>query len=149
MEKLAKFLVQAKTNTYASGDEGVERELPDSCKELIYDKGDFKYRDRYFGHNPFVGEEIVWRGNEVIWGMNYYGTVLSNKISTKEVYEFLKKAMQQVSKERPFRGPENFNEVDFEYVDKSYGDIKMFHGTETILFKEQEVYRLYYHGGSM
>ena len=57
--------------------------------------------------------------------------------------------MRQVVEERPFRGPDNFKEGGFEYVDKSSGDIKMFCGTETILFKGQEVYRLYYHGGCM
>lgn len=57
--------------------------------------------------------------------------------------------MRQVGAERPFRGPDDFKEGDFEYIDKSYGDINMFHGTETILFKGQEVYKLYYHGGHM
>ncbi len=146
---LAKFLIQAKTNTYASGESAPKSVLTDGCKELIYCEDNFKYRDRYFGHNPFMGEEIVWRGDEMIWGMNYYGTVRSDKISSRKVYNFLKKAMRQVGAERPFRGPSNFKEGDFEYVDKSHGDINMFRGVETILFKGQEVYKLYYHGGCM
>ena len=145
--KLAKFLIQAKISTYASGDASVERELPDGCKELIYSEGGFEYRDRYFGHDPFMGEEIVWHNDTIVWGMNYYGTVLSDEVSTKKVYIFLKKVMRQVTEARPFRGPDSFKEGDFEYVDKSDGNMKMFYGTETILYKEQEIYRLYYHGG--
>ena len=57
--------------------------------------------------------------------------------------------MRQVVETRPFRGPEKFKEGDFEYVDKSQGDINMFRGVEKIFHKGQEVYRLYYHGGCM
>ena len=167
---LAKFLIQAKTNTYASNGESPpslkatarqdppslkvtawqrEKILSDGSKEFEFEEKGFRYRDRYFGHDPFMGEEIVWHDDEVVWGMNYYGALLSDEISSREVYEFLKKAMRRVTKERPFRGPDNFKEGDFEYVDKSYGDINMFRGTEMILFKGQEVYRLYYHGGGL
>ena len=147
--ELAKFLVQAKVNTYASGDTEVERKLFDGCKELVYREDGLKYRDRYFGGNPFIGEEIVWSENDIVWGMNYYGTVFSDEVSAKSVYQFLQKAMRQITEDRPFRGPENFKKGDFKYVDKSNGSINMFQGIETILYKEREVYRLCYHGGLM
>ena len=147
--ELAKFLIQAKTNTYASKGEGGEKILSEGSKEFEFEEKEFKYRDRYFGHDPFMGEEVVWRGAKIVWGMNYYGLASSDKVPSREVYEFLKKAMRQIVETRPFRGPDNFKEGDFEYVDKSHGDIKMFHGKETILFKGQEVYQLYYHGGCM
>jgi len=38
---------------------------------------------------------------------------------------------------------------DFEYIDESTGDITAFSGTEKILFKGQEIYRLDYHGGAV
>ena len=145
--KLAKFLIQAKTNTYASNGEDKEKILSDGSKEFEFEEKGFKYRDRYFGHDPFIGEEVVWRGARTVWGMNYYGSVLSGEVLSREVYEFLKKAMRQVTEKRPFRGPDNFKEGDFEYIDRSNGDINVFCGTETILFKGQEVYQLYYHGG--
>ena len=157
--KLAKFLIQAKINTYASAWQSPpslkatawqkEKILSDGSKEFKFKEKEFRYRDRYFGYDPFIGEEIVSYDDEVVWGMNYYGKVLSDEISTKQVYKFLKRAMREVTEDRPFRGPDNFKESDFEYVDKSYGDISMFHGMETTLFKGKEVYRLYYHGGSM
>ena len=146
---LVKFLILAKTNTYASNGEGGEEVLSDRSKELEFEEKGFKYRDRYFGSNPFIGEEIVWSGEDRIWGMNYYGAVSSEEVSEEEIYEFLKKAMRRVSEKRPFRGPDNFKEGDFEYIDKSNGDIKMFSGVEKIFFKGKEIYRLYYHGGCL
>ena len=64
-KKLSDFLVKAKINTYASG------------KEFDFEEKEFRYRDRYFGFNPFIGEEVVWQKKEIIWGMNYYGRIVS------------------------------------------------------------------------
>lgn len=146
---LKEFLVLAKINTYATAGEGGEKILEDGCKELSFSKEDFAYRDRYFGSNPFVGEEIIWQDNRVIWGMNYYGSAISDEISVKEIYEFLKESMQKVTAERPFRGPNDYKKEDFEYSDKSEGDINFFRGEECIKYKGKEVYKLYYHGGKM
>lgn len=79
--------------------------------------------------------------------MNYYGFMLSDAVGSNEVYGFLRKAMGLVEEHRPFRGASNFKEGDFEYNDKSQGDITRFRGTEAIFFKGKEVYRLEYHGG--
>jgi len=152
IEKFKEFLVNAKIKTYASEREGGEKVNPDGGKELNFSKGDFKYIDRYYGFNPFIGEEIVWFNDKFIWGMNYYGTVYNHVvsadiISVKQVYTFLQEAMRQVKKERPFRGPDNFKKGDFEYIDKSEGDVDNFKGSEIIFYKGQEVYRLDYHGG--
>jgi hypothetical protein len=72
--RFEQFLIKAKLHTYASSGESGERSLEDGCKELAFQEGESKYRDRYFGWNPFVGEEVVWQGEQVIWAMNYYGT---------------------------------------------------------------------------
>jgi hypothetical protein len=145
--ELSKFLVKAKISTYASSGEANERVLEDGAKELTFEDGEFKYRDRYYGFNPFVGEEIVWKDDKIVWSMNYYGKVASLVVSAKEIYKFLQQAMRQIKEDRPFRGPNNFKSGDFEYIDKSSGDVNDFSGTEKILFKGQEIYRLIYHGG--
>ena len=87
--ELIKFLIKAKINTYASSGEGGEQILNDGYKELVYNESDFKYQDRYYGFNPFIGQEIAWQSNKKIWGMNYYGGAVSDKIPAKEVYQFL------------------------------------------------------------
>ena len=145
--KLKKFLVKAKINTYASGGEEQEVDLEDGSKELVYKEGELEYRDRYFGSNHFIGEEIVWKDKKTVWGMNYYGKILSKEIDAKMVYEFLKKALLQVEESIPFRGPKVFNRGAFSYRNSSSGSINEFHGVEIILYQGRRVYELEYHGG--
>ncbi len=143
------FLLKAKLRTYATGGEGNEQDLEDGTREMSYREGDFFYRDRYFGFNPFIGEEVVWRNGRVIWGMNYYGMVTDESAQGKEIYNFLKKAVQRISAERPFRGPGEYHEEDFLYQDDSEGDVNQFSGEEKILFHGKQVYFLKYHGGKV
>ena len=81
--------------------------------------------------------------------MNYYGSVLSEKVDSDSIYVFLRKSMCRVNEDRPFRGPKEFKEGDFVYTDYNEGDISRFRGTEKIFFKGEEVYRLEYHGGNL
>ncbi|MBY9004255.1 MAG: hypothetical protein KGD73_09815 [Candidatus Lokiarchaeota archaeon] len=145
--ELSNFLVKAKINTYANIGERGEKILQDGCKELEYSERNFQYSDRYYGFNPFIGEEVIFDNGEFIWGMNYYGGVSGDQISAIDVYRFLQKAMRLVREDRPYRGPSNYTEGNFEYVDKSEGNLDSFYGFETIFFKGKEVYKLHYHGG--
>ena len=145
--KLEEFLVRAKMSAYANEGEGGERMLADGCKELTFEEGEFRYRDRYFGWNPFVGEEVVWQGDHVTWAMNYYGLVFVEVVPAGQVYAFLQRAMNQVQEDRPFRGPRSFEENDYEYIDESQGSVDQFMGVERILYQGREIYRLHYHGG--
>ena len=79
--------------------------------------------------------------------MNFYGSVDENKVSAKEVYEFLKKAMSLVKEDRPFRGPSEFKDDGWKYTDGSEGTIENFKGKEKIYYQEELVYELDYQGG--
>lgn len=142
---LAQFLVKAKKNTYASGEPG--RTLQDGTQEFEFQEGDFRYRDRFLGGSAFIGQELVWKAGQLIWGMNYFGTATSG--ASPGLGQFLKKALRQVKEERPFRGEHAFIENDFEYLDESQGDISSFTGVELILQEGTEAYRLVYHGGRL
>lgn len=147
--ELHKFLVRAKLNTYASEGEGAERNLADGSKELTYQEDNYSYRDRYFGFNPFIGQEIVWRAGKAIWAMNYIGWVSDESIPPADLYHFLQKALRRVTQDRPYRGPSHFQDGEFEYFDENQGGITLFKGTEKITHKAKEVYRLEYHGGQI
>lgn len=147
IKKLNKFLIKAKINTYASNGEGGEKSLPDGSKEFEFTKGEFRYRDRYFGYNHFIGEEIVWQNKKVIWGMNYRGEIISEVISAKEIYRFLQEALKSITKDKPFRGPDNLKKDNFRYVNKASGTVEKFEGKEIIFYKGRLVYKLIYHGG--
>ena len=146
---LAQFLVKAKKKTYASEGEGGEKIKEDGCKELMFEKDNFKYRDRYYGVNPFIGEEVVFRNDKAVWVMNYCGAVISSDVNVKNIYTFLKKAMSQIKESRPFRGPAEYIDGDYKYIDSSDGDINNFTGTEEISYQGEKVYKLSYHGCSI
>lgn len=146
-KKLSKFLVDAKRNTYASKGETDEFIFIDGGKELKFKESEFLYIDKYFGFNSFIGEEIVFEDKEVVWGMNYYGGVIKKIISEKEIYQFLKEALERVSKESPFRGPAEFKNGFLKYRNKVNGNIKKFEGEEKIYFKRKIIYKLNFHGG--
>jgi len=143
--ELEQFLVKAKLSGYTNG--GEESILADGCKEFTFQEGKFKYRDRYFGFNPFIGEEVVWEDHQLTWAMNYYGAVFNEIVPAGQVYAFLQRAMNQVKADRPFRGPSSLKENDYEYLDESQGTIEQFTGVERIFYQGHEVYRLDYHGG--
>ncbi len=145
--EINEFLVKAKINTYAGSGEGGEIGLPDGGKELVFKEDGWKYRDRYFGFEPFIGEEIVSKDGLVVWGMNYYGGIVSDKAGANHIYHFLKKAMKLVKIERPFRGPSVFQEGEWGYSDKSVGTVDKFDGIETIYFQKEKVHEVKYHGG--
>lgn len=144
-----KFLVQAKVAGYATAGEGGERDADDGGKELCFSARGLAYRDRYFGFNPFAGEEVVWHGGNPVWVMHYYGSVDSAELDPAEVFDFLKLAMQGVTLDRPYRGPERLTAGDFEYVDQGSGNIGRFEGTEVIRHKGRQIYSLQYHGGAI
>ncbi|HOX29958.1 MAG TPA: DUF5680 domain-containing protein [Candidatus Paceibacterota bacterium] len=147
--EINEFLVKAKINTYAASGEGGESVLADGCKELLYKEAEWNYRDRYFGFDPFIGEEIVFRDGQAVWGMNYYGRVISGIVEPRQIFCFLKKALRLVSEDRPFRGPAIFQEGDWSYANASKGEVDKFEGTETVSFNGKVVHELKYHGGNI
>jgi len=146
-EKLKQFLVKAKTNTYALGGEGSEKILEDGRKEFRFEASNYIYQDQYYGHDPFIGEEIVWENKKIIWGMNYYGRVITEDISPSLVYAFLKEALKTVNSDIPSRGDREFSDDKFTYINKVKGAIDNFTGKEGIYYEDKLVYKLTYNGG--
>jgi len=146
---LAQFLVKAKKKTYASEKNTNKKTNGDGSKELVFKEGNFIYKDKYYGTNPFIGEEIVLENNKTIWVMNYYGKIVSPNADIKNIYTFLKKAMSQVKEDKPFRGPAEYTEGDYKYLNSNQGNIDNFSGNEKIFYKNKLVYKLNYHGCSI
>ena len=151
-DALRAFLVRATLHTYAAGTGA--RTLPDATKELEYLEEGWRYHDRYAGFDPFAGQEIVWHAGRPCWTMLYYGGTCADAlpgsgISTQDLYTFLQAALRQVTPEHPYRGPDAFREGDYAYHTVLGGDIDTFTGIETILYRDREVYRLDYRGGTL
>jgi hypothetical protein len=150
LEELARFLVKAKIFTYASGNEefAVKAALTNS-HQLEYLEGNLLYRDIYYGGLHFIGIETVFRGEQPIWGMSYFGGVLpgSSEDQNAGMPSVLKAALRGVPLEAPFRGPESFQKGAYRYDNEILGDIMAFHGIETIRLDGQAIYQLHYSGG--
>jgi len=145
--ELATFLVEAKRQTYASNGEGGEERRADGGKELTYESGQFRYRDRYYGFNPFAGQELVFENSKCIWVMNYYGEASPGVVDVKAVYAFLKTALLEVEDRFTIRGPMKVADGKYTYKNFGIGGVDRFEGRETISRDEFEIYRLSYKGG--
>ncbi|MBU4455086.1 XRE family transcriptional regulator [Patescibacteria group bacterium] len=140
--KLKQFLINAKKNTYASGGENKVKFISGGMKEYIFNDGNFKYIDRYKGHEKFNGEENVLQNNKIIWKMKYEGKILSNKISADDIYSFLRKALKKIPNDKPMRGLEELINKEYKYINNIKGDIEKFSGEEKIFYKNELVYSL-------
>lgn len=147
MTDFLKFLITAKKNTYSSGKKNLKKNLIDGVKNFSFEKEKFFYRDRYYGYNPFAGQEVVFYNKKPIWIMNYFGKCLNNDISANEIYALLKKVLKKTSINSPFRGPEFLQSKNFKYINKTKGRVDSFSGVEKIYYKNKLVYRLDYRGG--
>ncbi|MCX6653848.1 MAG: DUF5680 domain-containing protein [Candidatus Bathyarchaeota archaeon] len=147
--KIETFLVSAKKATYAEGGDDAGLTLPDSARELSYSSGDLVYRDRYYGWDPFAGEEVVTCSNRVVWLLNYYGRCHTDCVDPSQVYSYLIKALSRVTEKAPYRGPDKYEEDGFKYTCSINGSFKSFFGSEKILFRGKDVYWLNFHGGEI
>lgn len=146
-ETLLNFIAQAHKNTYAAPKE-IKKQyrcktsfLPDH-KDYDFVKGKWRYHDSYAGKLWAPGREIVFFQDKPIWCMSYQGQTKEN-ISEKiieETFQFLKKALRNFDKAKPFRGPKEYSEGDFKYMFQIKGNYKYFVGQERILFKGKSVF---------
>ncbi|HNZ86789.1 MAG TPA: DUF5680 domain-containing protein [bacterium] len=146
-KELCKFLVEAKKSTYASGDATKEIKEENKSKTLIFEKGDFKYHDNYFGGEPYGGREVVFFQNQAVYMMVYYGYVNEKINDFKDVYKVLRGALLLIPEENPYRGPKEYIDGDYIYANNFIGEVDNFSGEEIITYKGEEIYRAKYIGG--
>ncbi len=151
LKTLAEFLIKAKKVTYASGSEANIPAQRPGFKELEFKEGEWEYRDSYSGFFRAPGQEIVRFRGVPVWSMSYDGGMLEefwgNEAFAKQTFSFLKKALMSVPIQKPFGGPENLKEGDYEYIMDVEGNITSFKGTEKILFKGKVVFVQHFMGG--
>ena len=147
MVNFIQFLIKAKQNTFAGGGAPAS-DARSGYRELTYQEDDFSYCDAYLGETHFIGEELIWQNKHAIWGMNYYGRMLTAEIPDGFL-GFLTEALTEVPQEMPYRGPEEFQQGDFSYTCYVEGSLEWFRGKENIFYKGQKIYQLYFHGGEV
>jgi len=145
--ELCKFLVKAKKATYASGDDAKKIIGDDKSTTIVFEDGDWKYHDNYFGGEPFGGREVVFFQDQPVYIMVYYGKVAESISNFKVVYKILQKALSLIPEDKPFRGPREYHEDNFSYINSFTGEVNNFFGKEIIKEGEKEVYKAIYSGG--
>ncbi len=144
---LLKFIAKAHKNTYAAPQ---EVKLRNKCKTPILDghidydfsEGDWRYHDSYCGVQWAPGREVVFLQGKPLWSMSYQGQTIDGLSSefVDETFGFLKKALMNVDQKKPFRGPAQFVEGEYEYRFEMKGDYSYFVGRESIKHKGKEVF---------
>ena len=146
MEELLNFLRKAKGKTYASL-WALPKKIEGGGKRYAVKKGDFTYKDVYYGEKQFFGQEIVFRKNKAIWSMTYNGGIIGKYTNSEKCYRFLKSCLRKMPADFPIRGPKTYTKGTFKYINSWQGDIKKFRGEEKIFFRGKLIYSLNYGGG--
>ncbi len=144
-DNLIDFIVDAKKISYASGNESIR--LEKGIKEYSFNSNDFSYKDTYFANLIDAGQEVVWFKDLPIWVMLYRGGMVNNDSISRECFSFLEKAISNLSKNFPTRGPAKFEDFPFSYYNVNQGDIFNFFGTEYIYLNSVLIYTKNYIGG--
>ena len=146
--ELASFLSEANANTYANKSAAQVAATRLGSEDYHFERGDLIFHDTYFGVRDFIGGEIIYKNQQPVWGMNYYGVIVSEQTDEKALYGFLRDAlMQEYDDLIPVRGPKMFRVDEWSYSNAAEGEISRFTGSEEIHKAGQLVYRAYYHGG--
>ena len=145
INEIRQFLIKANRNGY--GNESVKPiEEIDGSHTIIFEDGDYRCHDNYFGGEPFGGREVISYSDKAVWMMVYYGFVEDVSLQA-QVYVFLKESLLLFNDDLPFRGPARYENGDWLYINKVNGNFDNFYGEEIISYKNQEVYKTRYQGG--
>ena len=148
LNELCKFLVKAKKSTDAAGEAAKKIVDADKSSTLIFEDGDWKYHDNYFGGEPYGGREVVFFQNSPVYMMVYYGWVIESVSDVQAVYKTLQGALTLIPEDKPFRGTKKYNLEGVEYINVFDGEINNFFGEEIIKSADgNEIYKAKYIGG--
>ncbi|MBX9943561.1 MAG: hypothetical protein K2Y40_05740 [Reyranella sp.] len=148
LESLATFLEAANKATYANRTMPKAPSTRAGSLDYHFEQGGLAYHDTYFGVRDFIGAEVVYDNGAPAWGMNYFGFILDEGVSEKDVYAFLRTALMQFGGDViPVRGPRQYDEDGKSFRLTITGGLANFFGTEEIHFAGKVVYRCHVHGG--
>ena len=150
-EEIKKFLHKANKNTYANKIAPKVASTRLKSEDYEFEESGWIYHDTYWTGKQdftFIGSEVIYKDGDQVWGANYWGVILDQTQSIKDVYGFLREAMiQEYDMEIPVRGPGSYESGEWKYTFESSGDLENFEGVEKISRDGKEVYKLIIHGG--
>lgn len=148
--EFTEFLVEAKRKAVPAAETAAVRVAMPGAILLEYARGNYSYKNLYFGFERFSGQETVHYAGKAIWGMGYSGGLMPHfmwDLQPQWIYAVLRAALSQVSEDMPFRGPATYEYFGFEYINHPLGPLSEFIGEEIIKYRDAMVYHLWYVGG--
>lgn len=154
---LVGFLIDAKKSTYANASVSTVKSSRLGSNDYHYEvelEGEMmRYHDTYFGGVKFIGEEVVYRGNDIPkWGMNYYGITLEESATEEMMDKILRVALSKVGDDStvlPLRGPSHFENEGYIYTFQTDGDMERFTGEEKVYKDGILIFELHCQGGTV
>lgn len=142
LQDLLNFIDKARRATYAGGGEREKNPERKGFTEMVYQDGDFYYRDSWTGYIRSRGMELVRYKDVPVWSCLYGGGMVEGHEGlADECFEFLKKAMSAKDADgQSVRGPEKFADGDWSYSYVQDGDKLEFSRYEEIKHKGKLVF---------
>ncbi len=131
------FFGRATAATYAGSGPRVASERG-GFQELVFEEGDWSYRDSYTGDIRSRGQEIIRYRGDPVWAQSYGGGMEGRFARDRDLsgrnMAFLKTALSSGDKRTRFqpRGPRELVHGDWRYAAEWVGDIVEFRGAEEI-----------------
>lgn len=147
-DRLEKFLLEARTKTYAAAIGKTEEPFLPGSVQYEYTDGDFSYRDVYYiGNGIFPGLETVFFQGMPIWSMSYFGDF--SKMTEEQADKMLRRALMDLwETTRIYKDVEN-DYGEFVYTCSGTGNIDKLSGREEIRTENKLLYFFEYNGGSI
>ncbi|MDR0591576.1 MAG: DUF5680 domain-containing protein [Candidatus Nomurabacteria bacterium] len=147
--ELQAFLYEAALHGYGSEGNVNDTESDDGGTKIVYERGDWRYSDKYFGGEPFSGLTVIRYKGIACFTMTYWGKVMGMRAYKEKVYDCLQSALMCVRPEHPWRGLNGFvSEHGLCYANIWHGDINEFSGQEKVAdLNDNCLYKASYHGG--
>src|SRR5262245_13332009 len=99
IKSLRQFLIESNKFGYAEGDSKKWIEEEDKSTTILFENGEWRSRDNFFGGEPYGGGMVVkhleggiW---QPVWIMVYYGRVVED-VSSDLVYKVLRNALKEM-----------------------------------------------------
>tara|TARA_Y100000310_G_scaffold338346_2_gene427733 strand:- start:425 stop:961 length:537 start_codon:yes stop_codon:yes gene_type:complete len=139
-DELAEFIVEGHKNAWAAEGGEIDPVIP-GIKSMHHNRGEWDYYDNFGGYFKAPGWTVVNFRGQPAWSMSYFGMGQNLRFydSAKPTFDFLKKALLEVTPDMPYRGPARFTEEDLTYTFRLLrGDLEDFTWAEEIVKRGSE-----------
>ncbi|MCA9390511.1 hypothetical protein KC571_03845 [candidate division WWE3 bacterium] len=151
-DELFAFVDEAGKQTWAGDGAAAPNPQRDNFEELIFERGDFFYRDSFVAGDAFSwGTELVSYLSKPVWNCLYGGGMIEPfGTMAAETFSFLKKALViNANGFQSMRGPRTYQDGEWSYSYDQSGDVSLFQGEETITYQGKTVFFYHTFGGAI